>query len=131
MFQAVSPSVRSYVSGCGTCGGETGKRTRLSGVLCIFPASITPPMHHTLDSSICHWPYEILATGSFIKHNTSPFTEHIHRKPCTKRSESLTDTSTPSLRYVLFGQIKWHQRCLIREVHTPLPIQGYRRRSPK
>jgi len=102
MFQAVSPSVRSYVRGCGTCGGETGKRTRLSGVLCIFPPSIIPPMHHTLDSSICHWPYEILATDSFIKHNTSLFTEHIHGKPCIKRSDNLINTSTPTLRYVLF-----------------------------
>jgi len=110
MFQAVSPSVRSYVSRYGTCGGETGERTPFfSGVLCLFPATIIPQMHHTRDSFICHRPYAILATDSFIKHNTSLFLEHIHSTQSIKRSKSLINTSTPTLRYVLFGHSKMGQ----------------------
>lgn len=88
------------------------------GVLCPFPATIIPPMHRTRDSFICHRPYAILATDSFIRHNTSLFLEHIPSTHCIKRSESLTNTPTPIQRYVHFGQSKMGQ------VASAVPNEG-------
>ena len=85
------------------------KERRFFAVLCLFPATIIPPIHHTRDSFVCHRPYAILATDSFIKHNTSLFLEHIHSTHCIKSSESLINTSEPTMRYVLFGQSKMCQ----------------------
>jgi hypothetical protein len=79
-------------------------------------------MHRIRDSFIYHRPYAILAIASLVKYNTSLFLEHIH------------STSTPTLRTYSLDRakwVKWYQRWLKREAHTPLPIQGYWRRSPK
>ena len=44
-----------------------------------------------------------------VEHKTSLFMEHIHSTPSIKRSESLINTSTPTLLYVLFRQSKMGQ----------------------